>query len=73
MAHLIPIERAARMPNIELKAWRQRMGFSTRDACDALGCSRTAFSRWENGKIAIPRYIGLACAALALGMNGEQK
>jgi DNA-binding XRE family transcriptional regulator len=51
-----------------LAAWRQRMGYSQRDAAKALGCSRGALAGWEAGQ-AIPRYIGLACAALALGMN----
>jgi transcriptional regulator with XRE-family HTH domain len=51
----------------ELVAWRERMGFSQRDACDALGCSRNALSGWE--KTRPPRYIGLACQALALGVK----
>lgn len=52
-----------------LLAWRERMGYSQRDACDALGCSRGAWGGWETGANDIPRYIGLACAALALGMK----
>ena len=52
-----------------LAAWRERMGFSQRDACEALGCSRGAWSGWETGRQEVPRYIGLACAALALGMT----
>lgn len=52
-----------------LRAWRERMGFSQRDACEALGCSRGGWTGWESGKQDIPRYIGLACAALALGMK----
>jgi transcriptional regulator with XRE-family HTH domain len=52
-----------------LATWRDRMGFSQRDACNALGCSRGAWARWEEGTQRIPRYIGLACAALALGMS----
>ena len=52
-----------------LHAWRERMGYSQRDACKALGCSRGAWAGWESGEQAIPRYIGLACAALALGMS----
>jgi transcriptional regulator with XRE-family HTH domain len=51
-----------------LISWRERMGYSVRDSCNALGCSRNAWARWENGG-KIPRYIGLACAALALGMK----
>jgi transcriptional regulator with XRE-family HTH domain len=52
-----------------LTAWRERMGYSQRDACRELGCSRGAWANWENGAHEIPRYIGLALAALALGMN----
>jgi transcriptional regulator with XRE-family HTH domain len=53
-----------------LAAWRERMGYSQRDAATALGCSRAAWAGWESGKQPqIPRYIGLACAALALGMK----
>lgn len=52
-----------------LLAWRERMGFSQRDACVALGCSRGAWGKWEGGINKPPRYIGLACAALALGMK----
>lgn len=52
-----------------LAAWRERMGYSARDACRALGCSRNAWAGWEKGTAKVPRYIGLACAALALGMS----
>jgi len=52
-----------------LLAWRERMGYSQRDACVELGCSRAAWGAWETGVHKVPRYIGLACAALALGMS----
>lgn len=52
-----------------LKAWRERMGYSQREACEAIGCSRGAWAGWEQGTHGIPRYIGLAMAALALGMG----
>lgn len=52
-----------------LTAWRERMGYSNRDAALAIGCSRQAWLDWESGKSEVPRYIGLACAALALGMT----
>lgn len=52
-----------------LKQWRERMGYSQRDACEALGCSRGAWSGWEQGTQNVPLYIGLATAALALGLK----
>ena len=52
-----------------LADWRHRMGYSQREACEVLGCSREAWRGWESGTQKIPRYIGLACAALALGMQ----
>lgn len=52
-----------------LRTWRERMGYSQRQAALALGCSRGAWSGWEDGTKQPPRYIGLACAALALGMK----
>ena len=52
-----------------LREWRERMGYSQRDACVALGCSRGAWGSWEQGVHEVPRYIGLALAALALGMS----
>jgi predicted transcriptional regulator len=59
----------AKLTGQTLTEWRERMGYSKTDASDALGCSRTAWRGWEEGTQDIPRYIGLACAALALGMK----
>jgi transcriptional regulator with XRE-family HTH domain len=52
-----------------LLVWRERMGYSQRDACEALGCSREAWIGWETGRHKVPLYIGLACSALALSMK----
>lgn len=52
-----------------LRAWQARMGYTQREAADALDCSRGAYGKWRKPGSAIPRYIGLACAALALGMT----
>lgn len=57
------------LSHMVLQAWRERMGYSQREACAELGCSRGAWAKWETGEQAAPRYIGLACAALALGMK----
>lgn len=52
-----------------LRAWQTRMGYTQRDAAEALDCSRGAYGKWRKTGSHIPRYIGLACAALALGMT----
>jgi transcriptional regulator with XRE-family HTH domain len=55
----------------DLKRWRSRLDLSMRKACEALGCSRSAYMRWESGEQGIPKYIGLACSAIELGIaNG---
>lgn len=59
-------------PN-ELTLWRERMGYSTRRACEALGCSREALARWERGDSRIPRYIELACEAVEKGMSKKEE
>ena len=68
-ASVMPAPQDDRLSAGTLVAWRERMGFSQRDACKALGCSRGAWAGWEIGTNPVPRYIGLACAALALGMK----
>ncbi len=55
-----------------LIAWRERMALSQREAAIALGCSRGALAGWESGKTTIPKYIGLAMSALALGVQPYQ-
>jgi predicted transcriptional regulator len=54
-----------------LTAWRKRMGgYSMREAATIIGCSRETWAKYEKEPNArIPRYIGLAMAALALGIN----
>jgi transcriptional regulator with XRE-family HTH domain len=60
--------KAKKKPTNAMLAWRELMGYSQRDACEQLGCSRGALAAWEKGQ-KMPRYIGLACAALAVGMT----
>jgi transcriptional regulator with XRE-family HTH domain len=45
------------------------MKLSTRAASETIGCSRAALAAWESGERPVPRYIALACAALALGID----
>lgn len=56
------------MTPAQLTAWRQRLGLSKVGAAEAIGCHRDAIAKWEAGKHPIPRYIALACAAVAHGL-----
>lgn len=55
------------MTGPQLKAWRLRMRLKVRDAAERLGVSVDTYSRMER-KTRVPRYIPLACAALAYGL-----
>jgi transcriptional regulator with XRE-family HTH domain len=57
------------VPPDAVVAWREAMGFTQRDAAEALGCSRQALHNWEHGATECPRYIGLAMAALISRMT----
>jgi DNA-binding XRE family transcriptional regulator len=48
-----------------LIAWREKLGISQREAAKALGTARQSYSNYEAGKAAIPKFIALACQALA--------
>jgi hypothetical protein len=52
-----------------LATWRENMGYSARDCAHELGCTAEDWAAWEEGAVTIPRYVGLACAALAMGME----
>jgi transcriptional regulator with XRE-family HTH domain len=52
-----------------LIAWRKRLDLTQTAAAIALGCSRRSLHTWERGETEIPKYIGLACAAIALGVT----
>lgn len=55
------------MTGSEFRAWRARLGLSLAGASLALGCSKTTLVGYEKGG-RIPRYIALACSALAFGL-----
>lgn len=56
---------------LTLAKWREQMGFTVMEAITALGCSERAWDRWEGGERPVPKYIKLACSALALGIKPE--
>lgn len=54
------------MTPADLSAWIAHMGWSDRKCARELGCSQNSIKAWRrNGA---PRYIALACAALAFGL-----
>ena len=56
-------------PDQSLVTWRETMGLTQREAAEALGCDRDDFAIWEKQPSTTPRYIKLAMAALALGIE----
>jgi transcriptional regulator with XRE-family HTH domain len=50
-------------------AWRERLHLSQAAAASLLGCGRRSIQLWENATNEIPKYIALACMAVALGIT----
>ena len=57
------------MTGHDLTRWRELLHMNKGEASKELGCDRDAYSRWEAGLSKIPRYIALACAAIAHGLG----
>lgn len=53
------------MTPAEFTAWRRHLGVSKRRAAEMLGVSINMPTRYERGETDIPRFIALACAAIA--------
>lgn len=53
----------------ELRAWRKRLGWSQREAAEAMGWCLRHYHEMEQGKEPIRLVTELACAALALGLR----
>lgn len=51
----------------EFIEWRKRLGLNRTEAAEALGLGRNQPKRYEEGQT-IPKYIALACAAIAYGL-----
>jgi DNA-binding XRE family transcriptional regulator len=64
----------------DFKKWRTKMEWSQTEAANQLGVTRQTIVNYERGHtsgkeekhISIPRYIELACAALAANISGYQ-
>jgi hypothetical protein len=48
--------------------WLERLHLSNTQAAKALGCGINTITRYKKPGAKIPRYIALACAALAMGV-----
>lgn len=59
------------MTGSDLVEWRRRLNLTQAAAAAALGCGRRSLQQWEDPARpqGVPKYIGLACAALALGIR----
>lgn len=58
------------MTPAQFTEWRQRLGLKRtgpKGASEALGVSKNMPAKYESGEAEIPRYIALACSALAMG------
>ncbi len=63
-----------RMEPHDFRKWRKHMGFSQKDAADALGLKRRMIQYYEKGerdseKVQIPLAVALACYALTVGVT----
>ena len=56
------------MTPAEFTEWRGLLGLSKTAAARTLGISRNMPHRYENGEAPIPRYVALACAAVAFNL-----
>ena len=64
------------MTPADLRAWQAHMGISGRDAARRLGVAPGTYQDWVTGTsrttkkpITLPPLVGLACAALAAGLQ----
>ena len=64
----------ANMRPVDFKRWRKSLKLSQKEAAEALGLKRRVVQYYEKGErdgetVKIPKYIRLACCALALGQD----
>jgi transcriptional regulator with XRE-family HTH domain len=62
------------MKPVDFKRWRKSLKLSQKEAAEALGLKRRVVQYYEKGerdgeKVQIPKYIRLACSALASGVT----
>lgn len=64
------------MTREEFALWRTRMGLTQPSTAELLGVSKRTVQAWEAGEnmgkpYPVPKYIGLACAALSAGLAAD--
>ena len=52
-----------------LTRWRMSLGLSRADACKQLGIAPNTWTKYQEGRTTIPRYIALACAAISKNLE----
>ena len=52
------------MTPASLTKWRIDLQISRTEACRLLGIAPNTWTKYQEGRTAIPRYIALACAAI---------
>lgn len=62
------------MSSKDFRHWRKSLKLSQKDAAEALGLKRRVVQYYEKGerdgeKVEIPKYVRLACYAVAQGIN----
>lgn len=49
------------MSGQEFQRWRQRMGYTQRDAADTLKVTERTIRNWENGSTKVPKVVAIVC------------
>lgn len=51
------------------RRWAASLGLNKSAAAAKLGIGRGAIARYWEGQVSIPRHVGLACSAVAMGLK----
>lgn len=57
------------MTGATFRQWRERLGLNRIDAAEQLGVHRNSITNWERETNPLPRWVALACAAIAYGLE----
>jgi hypothetical protein len=56
------------MTPADFRNWKAALGLTARSASAALGIAPNTVTKYSRDGTSIPRYVGLACAAVAHGL-----